>query len=134
MVGKAGQRGSQLDRPKATGTGIAGCRCHLLRTAWPSPGGPFLFTKISFSPQRFLLQFGCMCDMIRTYMRHQETANEVRRWFREAVKDLWPIAAGSLSLRKSPCIRERCSRFESGDGNLSYVLYGRRGKRRFCLY
>lgn len=67
-------------------------------------------------------------------MRHPETAEEVRRWFREAVKDLWPIAAGSLSLRKSPCIRERCSRCESGEGHLSYVLYGRRGKQRFSLY
>jgi len=67
-------------------------------------------------------------------MKRNETAQAVGRWFREAVKDLWPVAAGSLSLRKSPCIRERCSRCESGEGHLSYVLYGRQGKRRFSLY
>jgi hypothetical protein len=26
--------------------------------------------------------------------------------FRKALQDLWPVAGGSLSLRKSPCVRE----------------------------
>jgi len=75
-----------------------------------------------------------MCDNIRTYMKRDETSEDVKRWFRDAVRDLWPLAAGSLSLRKSPCIRERCSLCDSGKGHLSYVLYGRQGKRRFSLY
>ena len=75
-----------------------------------------------------------MCDIVRTYMKRYETPEDVKRWFREAIKDLWPIAAGSLSLRKSPCIRKRCRLCASGRGHLSYVLYGRQGKRRFSLY
>lgn len=75
-----------------------------------------------------------MCAIVRTYMTRNETPEDVKRWFREAIKDLWPIAAGSLSLRKSPCIRERCNLCESGQGHLSYVLYGRQGKQRFSLY
>jgi hypothetical protein len=41
---------------------------------------------------------------------------------------------GSLSLRKSPCIRKRCPRCESGEGHSSYALYGRNGDHRFSIY
>lgn len=58
----------------------------------------------------------------------------MKRWFQEIVQDLWPIAMGSLSLRKSPCIRERCRLCASGEGHSSYALYGRKGKRRFSIY
>ena len=43
------------------------------------------------------------------------------------------MAIGSLSLRKSPCIRKRCQLCESGQGHSSYALYGRKG-RRFSIY
>src|SRR5271157_3092550 len=59
---------------------------------------------------------------------------DVRRWFIEAVQDLWPVATGSLSLRRSPCIRNSCAACASGQGHSSYVLYGRCGKRRFSIY
>ncbi len=39
-------------------------------------------------------------------MNKSETSEDVRRWFVGAIKDLWPVALGSVSLRKSPCIRE----------------------------
>ena len=58
-------------------------------------------------------------------MTSPETPDQVRRWFLGEVAKLWPIAGGSLSLRKSPCIRERCSTCESGEGHVSYVLYTR---------
>jgi hypothetical protein len=67
-------------------------------------------------------------------MTRQETAIEVKRWFQGTIRDLWPIAMGSLSLRKSPCIREQCRLCESGVGHSSYVLYGRKGRRRFSIY
>jgi hypothetical protein len=67
-------------------------------------------------------------------MARQETTREVKRWFRVTIRDLWPIATGSLSLRKSPCIREQCRLCESGAGHSSYALYGRKGKRRFSVY
>jgi hypothetical protein len=37
-----------------------------------------------------------------------ETPEDVRRWFLTQVQALWPIAGGSLSLRKSPCVRAMC--------------------------
>jgi hypothetical protein len=64
----------------------------------------------------------------------RETPDDVKRWFHSAIQDLWPIAMGSLSLRKSPCIRKRCRRCESGQGHSSYALYGRKGDRRFSIY
>ena len=64
----------------------------------------------------------------------RETPEDVRRWFQEAIRDLWPIAVGSLSLRKSPCIRKRCQLCEAGQGHSSYALYGRKRNQRFSIY
>lgn len=44
------------------------------------------------------------------------------------------MALGSLSLRKSPCIREHCAACASGQGHSSYALSGYRGHRRFSIY
>ena len=71
----------------------------------------------------------CTYTMART-----ETPEQVRLWFQGAVQDLWPVAIGSLSLRKSPCIRKGCQVCESGQGHSSYALYGRKGDRRFSIY
>ena len=67
-------------------------------------------------------------------MTRSERPEQVRLWFQTAVRDLWPVAAGSISLRKSPCIRKHCQLCESGQGHSSYALYGRSGKRRFSIY
>jgi hypothetical protein len=61
-------------------------------------------------------------------------AHHLRRWFSEAVRKYWPVATGSLSLRKGPCIRENCPACASGKGHSSYALYGRRKGRRFSIY
>jgi hypothetical protein len=74
----------------------------------------------------------CTCVYIRTYM--SETPEQVLRWFQSAAHKLSPVAAGSLSLRKSPCIRKNCATCASGQGHSSYVLYGRRGDKRFSIY
>ena len=67
-------------------------------------------------------------------MRDTETPVDVRRWFAGAIRELWPVAVGSLSLRKGPCIRPNCPACGSGEGHSSYALYGRRGNRRFSIY
>jgi hypothetical protein len=67
-------------------------------------------------------------------MKKSETPAAVRHWFRTMTKELWPVATGSLSLRKGPCIRERCPACASGEGHSSYALYGRSGKKRFSIY
>ena len=63
-----------------------------------------------------------------------ETSEGVRRWFLDHIGDLWPLALGSISLRKSPCIRKKCSACASGKGHSSYALSGYRGGRRFSVY
>jgi hypothetical protein len=67
-------------------------------------------------------------------MHEDEAPADVQEWFRAAIRPLWPVAAGSLSLRKGPCIRENCQACASGVGHSSYALYGRRGGRRFSIY
>src|SRR5438128_10348027 len=67
-------------------------------------------------------------------MRKTESTKDVRRWFRGVIRNLWPLAVGSLSLRRGPCIRPNCPACASGKGHSSYALYGRRGNRRISLY
>jgi hypothetical protein len=66
--------------------------------------------------------------------QNSNTTEKVKLWFTEQVADLWPAALGSLSLRRTPCIRERCSACARGEQHASYVLFGRVNKRRFGLY
>jgi len=67
-------------------------------------------------------------------MAKDETPEEIKRWFSDAIQKLWPVAMGSISLRKSPCIRENCSACASGIGHSSYALSGYRGDQRFSIY
>jgi len=67
-------------------------------------------------------------------MRRSESPEDVRRWFLRQVSELWPLAAGSLSLRTGPCIRENCSACERGEGHASYAFYGRKANQRFSVY
>ncbi len=66
--------------------------------------------------------------------RSPESSTDVERWFREQVARLWPAAWGSLSLRRSPCIRPQCQACATGEQHASYVLYGRSRGRRFAVY
>jgi hypothetical protein len=68
------------------------------------------------------------------YMQGQESPIEVHRWFQTAVRPVWPIVEGSLSLRKTRCNRKSCSACASGKGHVSYVLSGRKGSQRFSIY
>ena len=73
-----------------------------------------------------------MCGKYHTYMK--ETPKQVTRWFQTAVQKLGPAVAGSLSLRRSPCIRENCPACARGEGHASYALYGRLNGKRFSIY
>jgi hypothetical protein len=77
-----------------------------------------------------------MCVMWHIYCmtRSQETPEDVERWFRSQLKKLWPAGLGSLSLRRSPCIRDRCHSCQTGEQHSSYVLYGRHQHKRFAVY
>jgi len=63
-----------------------------------------------------------------------ESPTEVERWFRTQAAGLWPAALGSLSLRRSPCVRENCEACAQGDQHRSYVLYCRSKGRRIGIY
>jgi hypothetical protein len=67
-------------------------------------------------------------------MKRTEKAEDVKRWFLREVEGLWPLALGSVSLRRGPCIRQNCSACASGQGHASYALSGRVGSRRTSLY
>jgi hypothetical protein len=63
-----------------------------------------------------------------------ESLADVQLWLQQQSADLWPAALGSLSFRRSPCIRPNCPACLSGEKHPSYVLYGRQQGRRFSLY
>ena len=66
--------------------------------------------------------------------RKHESPADVERWFRTEAGALWPAALGSLSLRKSPCIRDQCEACARGDQHASHVLYLRVKGRRIGVY
>jgi hypothetical protein len=63
-----------------------------------------------------------------------ESPTDVERWFRAQAADLWPAALGSLSFRRSPCVRARCDACARGDQHPSHVLYCRINGRRVGIY
>ena len=63
-----------------------------------------------------------------------ELPADVARWFQEEAAKLGPAVLGSLSLRRSPCIRKHCPACLSGEQHSSYVLYGRLQGRRYAVY
>ena len=65
---------------------------------------------------------------------HSESPSDVWRWFQREAESLGPAVLGSLSLRRSPCVRESCPACLSGEQHASYVLYGRLQGRRFAVY
>ena len=69
-----------------------------------------------------------------TKMADDKSPSDVQRWFTKAVGGIWPVATGSLSLRKGPCIRKSCPACAAGKGHSSHALYVRRGSRRFSIY
>ncbi len=69
-------------------------------------------------------------------MKHvdSESPSDVARWLRSESTNLWPALLGSLSLRRSRCIRKNCPACRSGEQHQSYVLYGRTNGRRVAVY
>ena len=67
-------------------------------------------------------------------MHESESPVDVARWLERRSAEKRPAILGSLSLRRSPCIRENCRACQSGEQHLSYVLYGRVKGRRVSIY
>lgn len=64
----------------------------------------------------------------------KELPTDVTRWLQEQASGLWPAALGSLSFRRTRCIRENCKACRSGEQHASHVLYVRMKGRRFAIY
>ena len=63
-----------------------------------------------------------------------ESPSDVWCWFQNQAESLGPALLGSLSLRRSPCVRKNCPACLSGEQHPSYVLYGPLKGRRFAVY
>jgi len=63
-----------------------------------------------------------------------ESSSDVVHWLQSEAAELWPALLGSLSFRRSPCVRENCRACMSGEQHPSYVLYGRLKGRRVAVY
>jgi hypothetical protein len=64
----------------------------------------------------------------------KEFPTDVTNWFKEQAASLWPAALGSISLRRTRCIRQNCEACRRGEQHSSHVLYGRIKGRRFAVY
>lgn len=71
---------------------------------------------------------------VRKSVSDPESPADVSAWVQSEAAKLWPATLGSLSLRRSPCIREHCPACLAGEQHTSYVLYGRAQGRRYGLY
>ena len=69
-------------------------------------------------------------------MKHvdAESPSDVTHWLRSESANLRPALLGSLSQRRSRCIRENCAACQSGEQHQSHVLYGRARGRRVAVY
>jgi hypothetical protein len=63
-----------------------------------------------------------------------ESPADVQHWLQTKAAGLWPAALGSLSLRRTRCIREHCHACQSGEKHPSWVLSGQVQGKRFSLY
>jgi hypothetical protein len=63
-----------------------------------------------------------------------ESPADVIRWMESEAAGLLPALLGSLSFRRSRCMRANCRACLSGEQHRSHVLYGRHKGRRFAVY
>jgi hypothetical protein len=78
-----------------------------------------------------------MCDLYHTSgmkANESESSSAVLLWLQQQMVATGAAFLGSLSLRRSPCVRENCQACTSGKQHPSHVLYGRVKGRRFAVY
>jgi hypothetical protein len=63
-----------------------------------------------------------------------ESPSDAMRWPQSEAAVLWPAFLGSLSFRRSRCVRVNCAACLSGEQHQSYVLYDRVEGRRIAVY
>jgi hypothetical protein len=63
----------------------------------------------------------------------RETTRDLER-LREAMAELWPVAKGSLSEVRKPCVRPDCRACASGEKHPVWLFSFRQAGRRRCMY
>ncbi len=53
---------------------------------------------------------------------------------RRAMGEVWPVAKGSLSLVRKPCVRSNCKACASGEKHPVWLFSFRQAGRRRCMY
>ncbi len=109
------------------------CGFGFIRPPGPKTGA-FRPQTNQLNPVLFRGSVVCVSTDTRTQKPRTENPAAVGEWFWKAIGAIWPVADGSLSLRKSPCVRANCPACAAGEGHRSYVLYGRTAKKRFSIY
>jgi hypothetical protein len=67
--------------------------------------------------------------------RHNsESLSDVAHWLQSEAANHWPAVLGSLSLRRTRCVRQNCAACQSGKQHQSYVLYSTVQGRRVGVY
>src|ERR1700724_4560481 len=67
----------------------------------------------------------CVRGDTHIVMNRSASPLDVEHWLEGHAAKNGPAILGSLSLRRSPCIRENCQACLSGEQHPSWVLYGR---------
>lgn len=77
-----------------------------------------------------------VCEIAHIPMKtnQSESPSDVLQWLQNQTTGVGPAFLGSLSLRRSPCVRPNCQACASGTQHPSYVLYGRLKGRRIAVY
>lgn len=67
-------------------------------------------------------------------MKTVNRLNKDKKAFLSKVEKLWPVAKGSLSEVRKPCIRANCSACAEGKKHKAFIFsYNEKGRRK-CLY
>jgi len=54
--------------------------------------------------------------------------------FKQELADLWPLAKGSMSEVRKPCIRSGCLACAKGEKHRAFIFAYMDGKRRRCMH
>src|ERR1700694_6145281 len=76
----------------------------------------------------------CLWTHVGMNHMYSESSADVMRWLQSEAAVLCAALLGSLSLRRSRCVRANCAACLSGDQHQSYVLYDRAEGRRIAVY
>ena len=97
--------------------------------------GKPLFSKISDCSYFFCLHVRMFYN-IHTHMKRKSesgTLDEQQAFLNEIAK-LWPLAKGSLSEVRKPCVRKECKACAEGRGHRATIYTHHEGSRLRCMH